>query len=258
MFASLFAELIAEGRLLIECEPRLATLFARSFPEADVHERREPPSPALLADDIDAQCAAGSLCRWRRRDLAAFPAPSAFLCADADATQAARQRTGGLGDGPAVGIAWRSKTPFWGGIKSAPLAHWRPILATPGVRWINLQYGDCAAELAALERDTRVSVHDDAEVDQMANLDAFAAQVAALDLVITTSNTTAHMAGALGVPCRVILPRMPDWRWQLAGERALWYPRMRLHRQAQSGDWRQPIAEVALALHQGTALSEPA
>ena len=250
MFASLFAELIAEGRLLIECAPRLAPLFARSFPEAEVFARREPPDPALLADNIDAQCAAGSLCRWRRRDAAAFPAPAAFLRAGGHATGAA--------DGPTVGIAWRSKTPFWGDIKSAPLAHWRPILATPGLRWVNLQYGDCDAELAAVKRETGVTVHVDPDVDQMADLDAFAAQVAALDLVITTSNTTAHMAGALGVPCRVMLPMVPDWRWQLTAERALWYPRMCLHRQARRGDWRRPIAEIALALHQGAALSDQA
>jgi ADP-heptose:LPS heptosyltransferase len=116
------------------------------------------------------------------------------------------------------------------------------------VQWFNLQYGDCADELAQVRERLGVTVHHDPEVDQMADLDSFAAQVAALDLVVTTSNTTAHMAGALGVPCWVMLAHVPDWRWQVAGERPLWYARMRLYRQAARGDWAGTIGEVAAAL----------
>ncbi len=249
MFASLFNEVIAAAkRVIIECEARLQPLFARSFPQAQVIARRDPPDDRLLAEDIDVQSSAGDLCRWLRRDAADFAEPRAFLRADSDATKAARQR---YGTSP-TGIAWHSKTPFWGDIKTAPLARWQPILATPDVTWVNLQYGDCAAELAALP----VEVHQDAEIDQMVDLDAFAAQVAAMDQVITTSNTTAHMAGAWGVPCRLLLPHVPDWRWQLAGARALWYPNMQIYRQSRRGDWDTPIAEVAVDLNQGGDVRE--
>jgi tetratricopeptide (TPR) repeat protein len=249
MFASLLPEVIAiVRRCLIECEPRLVPLFARSFPEAEVFARLAPPDARLLDRQIEVQASAGGLCRWRRRSRDDFPPPAPFLRAEPRALAEIRERYAALGPGPKVGLAWRSKTPLWGAIKSAPLALWEPILSIPGVQWINLQYGDCAGDLAQVRARLGVTVHHDPEVDQMADLDAFAAQVAALDLVVTTSNTTAHMAGALAVPCWVMLAHVPDWRWQVAGERPLWYARMRLYRQPVRGDWAGPIAEVAEAL----------
>ena len=77
-----------------------------------------------------------------------------------------------------------------------------------------------------------------------------------MEQVITTSNTTAHMAGALGVPCRLLLPMVPDWRWQLAGEGALWYPNTRIFRQSRRGDWDTPIKAVAVDLNQGGDATE--
>jgi ADP-heptose:LPS heptosyltransferase len=43
-------------------------------------------------------------------------------------------------------------------------------------------------------------VFHDTDIDALISLDAFATQVAALDLVISVDNTTVHMAGALGKP----------------------------------------------------------
>jgi hypothetical protein len=47
-----------------------------------------------------------------------------------------------------------------------------------------------------------------------------------------------------------MLPFVPDWRWQMAREDALWYPETRLFRQPVLGDWRSVFERV------GTALSE--
>jgi ADP-heptose:LPS heptosyltransferase len=84
----------------------------------------------------------------------------------------------------------------------------------------------------------------------MASLDDFAAQIAALDLVITTSNTTAHMAGALGIETWVLLPMRADWRWQRGREDSIWYPRARLFRQDRAGDWDGVLERAAAALRE--------
>ena len=249
MFASAYPEVIAAAaRCVVECEARLVPLFQRSFTGARMVARTEPPAAELADPAIDLQCAAGDLCRWLRRSREDFPVPAPYLLADPGRIAAAVARVRALGDGPKVGLAWRSRTPVWGAAKSAPLALWDPILSVPGPVWIDLQYGDCADERAAARARLGVTVHHDPSVDQMASLDDFAAQVAALDLVITTSNTTAHMAGALGVETWLLLPHMPDWRWQATGEDSLWYPRTRLFRQPSPGDWRTPIESVAAAL----------
>jgi ADP-heptose:LPS heptosyltransferase len=59
-----------------------------------------------------------------------------------------------------------------------------------------------------------------------------------MDLVITIDNSTAHLAGALGVPVWVLVPFAPDWRWLLDREDSPWYPTMRLFRQPKIGDWQ--------------------
>jgi ADP-heptose:LPS heptosyltransferase len=104
-----------------------------------------------------------------------------------------------------------------------------------------LQYG----EHADLEReiaDAGAPVLVERSVDQLADIDRFAAQVAAMDLVVSIDNSTAHLAGALGIPTWVLLPYAPDWRWMLGREDSLWYPAMRLFRQETMGDWG-PVAE---------------
>jgi hypothetical protein len=74
------------------------------------------------------------------------------------------------------------------------------------------------------------------------------AMLSVLDAVVTVDTSIAHMAGALGVPCWVLLPWVPDWRWGLHGEATPWYPGMTLLRQTQAGDWTGPVARAAAAL----------
>jgi ADP-heptose:LPS heptosyltransferase len=85
----------------------------------------------------------------------------------------------------------------------------------------------------------------DRSVDQFANIDRFAAQIAAMDMVITIDNSTAHLAGALGVPVSLLLPFAADWRWLVQRIDSPWYPTMRLLRQPKPGDW-ETVVESAL------------
>ena len=65
-----------------------------------------------------------------------------------------------------------------------------------------------------------------------------------LDLVITVDTLAAHLAGALGVPCWVLLQHAADWRWMHAREDSPWYPTLRLFRQPIAGDWTSVIASA--------------
>jgi hypothetical protein len=133
-------------------------------------------------------------------------------------------------------------------VRSIPLAAWAPILAQPAFGFVNLQYGDCRADLEAVRRDLGVEILHDESVDPLKNLDDFAAQTAAMDLVISIDNSTVHMAGALNVPVWVMLPAVPDWRWMLDRSDSPWYPSVRLFRQATAGEWTPVIARVAKEL----------
>lgn len=56
------------------------------------------------------------------------------------------------------------------------------------------------------------------------------AAMPALDLLITVDTSTAHLAGALGLPVWIVLAKPPDWRWQLDRPNLPWYPSARLYR----------------------------
>ena len=75
-----------------------------------------------------------------------------------------------------------------------------------------------------------------------------AAAISCLDLVITVDTAVAHLAGALGKPCWIMLPYAPDWRWLQARTDTPWYPNTRLFRQTEYGNWKTVIAEVTQAL----------
>jgi hypothetical protein len=67
--------------------------------------------------------------------------------------------------------------------------------------------------------------------------------IQSLDLVITVDTSVAHLAGALGKPVWVMLPKQADWRWMMSGEANPWYPSARLFRQQVLGDW-SPVVDA--------------
>jgi len=151
-----------------------------------------------------------------------------------------------------VGISWKSTgiNRRQGLLKSTILEDWTSILSQQECYFINLQYGDVKEELEQFHLQTDLMIYQDEEIDSLQNLDDFAAQVSALDLVISIDNTTVHMAGALGKQVWTLLPYIPDWRWMLEREDTPWYPSMRLFRQSETRNWSGVFDQVRLVLEQ--------
>ncbi len=252
MFASCIADLLERGeRCVIDCDVRLAPLFARSFPGAVVSGTRGESDLSDLAARWrpDVQIPAGTLPRYLRLHLAGFPRRPSYLVPDPQLVRVWSERYRRLGRGLVVGISWRG-----GGNaaehrrRSTRLEQWRNLFAVPAVHFVNLQYGDCANEVAAVHDSYGVTIHTWPDVNPLQNLDGFAAQVAALDLVISVTNATVHMAGGVGIPTWVLLNPISSWRWLLDREDSPWYPSVRLFRQSQLRHWDDVFARVAREL----------
>jgi len=239
------------GKVVIDCDPRLEPLLARSFPTATVLGTKGANDlPSRIADlTIDWQIPAGSVPRFLRPSSDSFPRRERFLVPDCEQTALWRRRLEALGAGLKVGISW-----FGGGAKaehrrrSIPLFQWCEPLSVAGIHFVNLQYGGTTAEVAAARDELGVEIHTFADADPLTDLDAFAAQVSALDLVISVSNATVHLAGALGVLTWGLVPSVPVWRWLEAGEDSPWYPSVRLIRQRHVDDWRDVLKLAATDL----------
>ena len=241
MFAGLLPDVNRTGnRSVLDSSARLQSLFARSFPGIEVISGRAPEL------DIAAHLPSGSLPRLFRTTPAAFEATtSPYLIADPAEQERFRTR---YGDGrKLVGLAWHTTNRKTGPSRSMDLSLFAPLFARSDIRWISLQYGEhTTLETQAAAAGAPILV--DRTVDQLSDIDVFAAQIAALDLVVTIDNSTAHLAGALGVPVWVLLPFAPDWRWLQECEESAWYPTMRLFRQPKRGDWQSVVEKVRHAL----------
>jgi len=252
MFASVIPDLLDRGaKCVVEADPRLEPLIRRSFSGTEFLSPNAATASDIARLAIDYQVPLGGLCRWLRPSLARFPARRAFLRVDPDQVSMFRTRyRQRLGDRLIVGISWLGGTGAVRRARSIPLIEWSAILRQPNVGLVNLQYGDCTAELTAVEDAIGAEVAQDHTVDPLKDLDAFAAQTAAMDLVISIDNSTVHMAGALDVPVWIMLPAVPDWRWLLGRSDSPWYASARLFRQETRGDWAPVIATVARELEQ--------
>ncbi len=233
-----------KAELLVECDARLVPLLARSLPACEVVAMADPPPARCLAEDVKRQISMIDLVPLIDPFPGALTARRGYLKPDAELSADFRDWLGALGAGPAIGISWRSANPRTGEGKSLPLDQWGPILAGRDAVFVNLQYGRTVAELGQadgpVETPPGLDLHD--------NLDGLAALIAALDLVISTSNVTVHFAGALGIDCWLMLNATPLWYWGGSGETAPFYPSVRLFRQQTGGQWGGVVQQVAGAL----------
>ena len=142
-----------------------------------------------------------------------------------------------------VGLVWAGRSTHRNDRnRSMTLAALAPPLATvPGIALVSLQKGDAAAEVKTYSGRAMLA---DAARDITDYEDTVAA-IAALDLVVTVDTSVAHIAGAMGRPCWVLLPFTSDWRWLRERADSPWYPSLRLFRQQAPGRWDEPLAALA-------------
>ena len=252
MFASLLLKLRYHAqRIFVESEHRLLPIFQRSFPGIDFFPVQSPPHSQLLDESIDFQSPVGSLPRYLLPNEDSFVKCVSYLEACRHKTEVLRRKYLQLSNCKfIIGISWKSKNRSFGKLKSTSLDHWESFLShfQQDCFFISLQYGDVQDEVDAFIGESGIKIYRDEDIDPLENLDDFAAQVSALDLVISTSNTTVHMAGALGKPVWTLLHYVPDWRWMLSRSDSPWYSSMTLFRPEKLGDWYSVFQQVTVNL----------
>jgi tetratricopeptide (TPR) repeat protein len=216
LFASLIPELADRakcegGSVILECEPRLVPLFARSFPAALVKPAViRAQGGRIIADygwlkaagGANAAMLMGDLPRTLRGSLEQFPAPHAFLAPDAE--EVARWKAA-FGD-KAIGICWRSGKLGGGRAQSyAPLEHWGMFLGEIENPIVSLQYDGAPEEIAALEAISGRKIIVPEGIDQKNELDRACALMAALKLVISAPTAVSWLSAGAGVPTLKLL-----------------------------------------------------
>lgn len=259
LFGSCVPDLLARGvRCTVEVPQRLAGLFRRSFPDANIIAH-EPNDTALdwlsAAPDVDRHVPIGSLPRLFRRAPADFPQRPSFLRADPTRVAHWRRQLDDSRSARAikVGIAWRGGLATTGRVeRSIDALTLAAALAELDVQLVCLQYGNVGADLEAVHATLGLEVHPG--LSGFGDLDELAALTCACDAVITVCSTQAHLTGALGRPGAVLVPSAANWRYGSSGSTMPWYPTLELIRQTTPGEWR-PVVTNAAAWVKRTLLS---
>ena len=155
-------------------------------------------------------------------------------------------RTRIRGDCLQIGLVW-SGNPMHPNDRnrSCQLVKFVPLAHLSHVRLFGLQKGEASKQVNNLPTDIKV-INLDEEIHDFSDT---AAIINNLDLIISVDTSVAHLAGAMGKPVWVLVPkRLPDWRWLMEREDSPWYPTMVLFRQSRSGDWDSVIMRMVKEL----------
>ena len=114
---------------------------------------------------------------------------------------------------------------------------------------MNLQYGETSREIHRLNSMSGVEIHQVDNLDLFNDLDGLTALISACDTVISIDNATVHLAGALGVDTRVLLPLRADDRWGLNSNESYWYDSVQLYRQQEPNNWHGPLQQLVSDLN---------
>jgi len=233
LYAGMLPDLLGRGAAVtLECDKRLVPVFRRSMPALKVIATGSAPN-----ETFDYASSLIDLGQWLRPTIASFKNARAYLKPDPDRVRDERARWRDERR-LKIGVSWRSSNPMIGDAKTLPPSVWEPLLSAPEAVCVDLQYGANVETVPALYRDG---------LDLTNDIEGVAARISALDLVVTVSNTVAHLAGALGVPTWVLVPRRRGrlWYWFHEGSHSPWYPSVRLLRFGTGEDAARLIADLA-------------
>ncbi len=222
------------ARVVLEINAETLPLAQRSAGFDEIVSRGTLP-PAF-----DMHCEMMSLPMALGLKLEDLPGTMPYLSADPLRLDHWRKRLADL-PRPLVALVWAGRpTHFNDANRSMSLAQLAPLAHT-GATFVSIQKGPAHVQAATPpEGMSLVSLSD-----EIADFEDTAAILCVADLLISVDSSPVHLAGALGRPAWVMLPKIPDWRWLLEREDTPWYPQTRLFRQTEQADWTDVVSRIA-------------
>jgi tetratricopeptide (TPR) repeat protein len=233
--------------ITLSADKRLHSIYRRSFPKIDLLDK-DILTNSSVDTGFDVHAPIGDLGFLLDIKAAAIKATrSPYLQSDPVKRHCYRRTISAIGSGLVCGVAWKSVCPKFGTAKSIGLDSFAPLLGLSGVHFVNLQYGDVKEEIQHVKSTLSVDVYQVPGIDVFYDVDGLLALIDACDVIVTTSNVTAHLAGSIGKRAAVLLPHSTGkiWYWHHNDEHSFWYPSLKLFYQDNPLTWDQTIEDCS-------------
>ena len=232
------------GNITLSIDIRLLPILSRSFPEVTFIDQNAPLDTRLY----DNQVQLGSLPIIMNMQPNMVGRRVPYLL-DNDVLTKALQNSPDQKKLLKCGVAWKSNNQKLGKNKSILLPDLNDIFQVDGYEFINLQYGDTQQEIKNLENNYGAQLTTIDDIDLFSNIDGLLSIIQTCDFIVTTSNVTAHLAGALGKTTFLLVPYSAGriWYWH---EEVIssWYPSISLYSQDHNFQWDSAIKAIASRL----------
>lgn len=149
------------------------------------------------------------------------------------------------------GISWLSDSGLTKQKKSINLSLLTNIFQLNDVEFINLQYTNESKSILKLENELNKKIFFEHDIDCFDDIHGLATLIKSCDLIVTVSNSNAHIAGRLGVTTCLLLPQHAGtfWYWHDNNKNNFFYPSIEYYQQEQQGNWDIPIERVKLKIY---------
>ena len=233
--------------IALSADKRLHSIYRRSFPNVELLDKNILMSSSVEAG-FDAQAPIGDLgFLLDIKEATIKETRSPYLQSDTVKRDNYRRTIAALGPGLVCGVAWKSGNTKLEAAKSIGLDSFAPLLGLTGVNFVNLQYGDVKGEIQRLKSTLSADVYQVPGVDVFNDIESLLALIDACDVIVTTSNVTAHLAGSIGKRAAVLVPHSKGkiWYWHENDEYSFWYPSLKLFYQDNALTWDQTIEDCS-------------
>ena len=227
LFSSVYQNIIDKFKnVKIEADKRLVSIFNRSF-EKDIFYEEGYYSNNSEISTFENVVYAGSMIKFFRKKKSDFKNKN-YLFARKDLINKYRKSLSNYNKKLKVGISWKSIVNIYGILKSLSIKDFEPLFNDDRVI-INLQYGNIDEDKRYIS-DQNKFLKTFNDLDLFNDIESCLGLLKNLDLFITVSNSTAHFAGALGIPTILICPKKSStyYYWNTKSSYSIWYKNMKV------------------------------
>jgi len=232
-----------DNEFIVVLDPRLLDLYRVSYKDYKNVVFFDCVSDDNLYDFHLPIASLGRFFRNSKKDFLGHKNPP--LLADKSYTKLLREKIKNENK-KICGLSWMSKNLKIGENKSIKLEDFSSILSLQGIDFVDLQYGDTKKEKQDLKDNYGLELIKMKDIDNFNDLGKLASLIDACDYIITTSNVTAHIAGALNKKTYLVIPeaKIRIWYWGTNENVSLWYPSIKIIRADNFKDFKTPIKNL--------------